>query len=228
MSQEDGIRPKGLPQSRFELELLRAVLDDVDRDIKLWLQAKPSTQEQVCLHSMQPRLGEIYRILTHQIEGHASLDEDKERIRIGHEVVSLFHRAKGVRGNAVGKNWDRLTERLQSTEAQAKSMQQDLESKAAGRPAKQDKAVTAAKSRFGRMWYDTDSDTLRRRQIVLKNPKMPSRNLCKVFDNWTPPIPLPRDWQGELGVATWSKAYENKTVRNRIQKIISTDRRAKQ
>jgi hypothetical protein len=75
-------------------------------------------------------------------------------------------------------------------------------------------------------WYETDPDTLRRRQIVLKNPKMPSKNLCAVFDGAIPPIPLPRDWRADLSVDTWSKAYENRTGRNRIQKIVSTDRRA--
>jgi len=112
MSQEDEIRIEGLPRGRLELEILRALLDDVERDTMLWLRAKPSTQEQVYLHAMQQRLGEIYAIVTHQIEGRGSADEDTERVRIGHELVSLLNQAKEVRGRVVGENWDRLTDRL--------------------------------------------------------------------------------------------------------------------
>lgn len=75
-------------------------------------------------------------------------------------------------------------------------------------------------------WFDSDPDTVRRRQIVLKNPKMPSESLCNVFDGATPPIPFPRDWRAELGVKTWREAYANRDSRNRVQKIISTDKRA--
>jgi hypothetical protein len=75
-------------------------------------------------------------------------------------------------------------------------------------------------------WYETDPDILRRRQVVLKNLRMSAKSLCKLFDNVNPPIPLPRDWPAELGVKTWSEAYANPKGRNRVQKIISTDKRA--
>jgi hypothetical protein len=86
-------------------------------------------------------------------------------------------------------------------------------------------AVELKESAVGGNWFESDTDVLRRRQIVLRNPRMPSKNLSKVFDGTAPPIPLPRDWQTELGLHTWSEAYGSPTGRNRIQKIISTDRR---
>jgi hypothetical protein len=76
-----------------------------------------------------------------------------------------------------------------------------------------------------RNWYDSSPDTLRRRQIVLKYPRMSAKSLCKLFDNSSPPITLPRDWVAELGVKTWSQAYTNPKGSNRIQKIISKDKR---
>jgi hypothetical protein len=78
-----------------------------------------------------------------------------------------------------------------------------------------------------RKWYDSNPDTLRRRQSVLKNPRMAAKSLCNLFDRLVPPIPLPRDWRAELGVKTWSEAYAHPTGRNRVQKIVSTDKREK-
>jgi hypothetical protein len=78
----------------------------------------------------------------------------------------------------------------------------------------------------GTEWFESSADVVRRRQIVLKNPRMPSKSLCKVFDGAIPPIPLPGGWQDKLNVRNWSEAYKNQTGRKRIQKIISTDRRA--
>jgi hypothetical protein len=92
--------------------------------------------------------------------------------------------------------------------------------------AEQGKAVAPEKSSVCRNWFNSDPDTVRRRQIVLKNPKMRSESLCRVFDKTLSPIPLPRDWSAELDVRTWSEAYKNETGRKRIQKIISTDRKA--
>jgi hypothetical protein len=86
--------------------------------------------------------------------------------------------------------------------------------------------LRAKKTTVGSQWFESNPDTVRRRQIVLKNPRMPSKSLCKVFDRATPPIPLLRDWQAELAVDTWSEAYENRVGRKRVQKIICTDRRA--
>jgi len=87
-------------------------------------------------------------------------------------------------------------------------------------------AVAPRKSGVDGKWFDSDPDILRRRQIVLKNPGMPAKSLCKLFDSVNTPIPLPRDWRAELRVDTWCGAYANRTGRKRIQKIISTDRRA--
>lgn len=87
-------------------------------------------------------------------------------------------------------------------------------------------AVPLKKTDGGRKWFETAPETLDRRQIVLRNPKMHSKSLCKLFDSTTPPIPLPHDWRAKLSVSTWSEAYSNPTGRKRIQKIICTDRRA--
>ena len=99
---------------------------------------------------------------------------------------------------------------------------QGVESKPAGRRTEQEK------SSVGGNWFDSEPNTVRRRQLVLRNPRMLSSSLCKVFDGAAPPIPLPRDWRAELSVSTWCEAYKNKTGRKRIQKIISTDRRTRQ
>jgi hypothetical protein len=74
-------------------------------------------------------------------------------------------------------------------------------------------------------WYDFSEETLRRRRIVLKNLRMSAASLCKVFDAHQ--IPLPSNWEGELGVTTWIKAYKTQRARARIQRIISTDRKQK-
>jgi hypothetical protein len=143
LSQKDEIRLQALPQSQLELEIFRALLDDAERDIMLWLRAKPSAQEQVCLHAMQPRLGEIYRIVTHQIEGRASPNEDKERVQIGQGVLSLLHKAKEVRGCVVGESWDRLVNYLapERDASRRKVERVPAEPKpAAGRDQKQDNA----------------------------------------------------------------------------------------
>jgi hypothetical protein len=88
-------------------------------------------------------------------------------------------------------------------------------------------SVKIAATATSREWYDSDPDTLRRRQAVLKNSRMAAKRLCNVFDHLLPPLPLLRDWSTELSVKTWSEAYANPTGRKRIQKIISTDKRAK-
>lgn len=71
-------------------------------------------------------------------------------------------------------------------------------------------------------WYESSQDIVRRRQIVLRNPELQARKLCRVFD--TERIPLPGKWENELGVTTWSKAYQNRRGRGRIDKIIHDDR----
>ena len=101
-----------------------------------------------------------------------------------------------------------------------------LESEAAleeGRSRQDTRSSSAPKT--SRNWYHSIPDTLRRRQIVLKNPEMSAKSLCKIFDSFVPPIPLPRDWLAGLGVKTWSEAYANPKGRNRVQKMISKDKR---
>jgi hypothetical protein len=71
-------------------------------------------------------------------------------------------------------------------------------------------------------WYESSQDIVRRRQIVLRNPELQARKLCRVFD--TERIPLPGKWENELGVTTWSRAYQNRRGRGRIDKIIHDDR----
>jgi hypothetical protein len=61
-----------------------------------------------------------------------------------------------------------------------------------------------------------------RRQIAIRNPNLSAARLCKVFDMHR--IPIPQKWEQELGVTTWVEAYKTAKGKNRIDKIISTDR----
>ena len=74
-------------------------------------------------------------------------------------------------------------------------------------------------------WYESALDVLTRRKIVLQNPSFSANQLCKVFDAHR--VPLPSDWEEELGVTTWVEAYKNKTARARIQTLIAKDKKAK-
>jgi hypothetical protein len=72
-------------------------------------------------------------------------------------------------------------------------------------------------------WYESSIDVLKRRQIVLKNPKVPAQALCKAFDSQR--IPLPPGWEDKYRVTTWVEAYKAEKARPAIQRIISTDKR---
>ena len=72
-------------------------------------------------------------------------------------------------------------------------------------------------------WFESSPDILKRRQLVLKNPRFSARQYCKVFDECR--IPLPSPWEEELGVSTWVEAYKTKKGRPRIQRIISEDKK---
>lgn len=66
-------------------------------------------------------------------------------------------------------------------------------------------------------WYKSNPDTIRRRQIVLKNPRMKHKSLCKLFD--AERIGVPNGWEKR----TWVEAYGDKKLRQRIHKTICTD-----
>lgn len=74
-------------------------------------------------------------------------------------------------------------------------------------------------------WYKSSPDILNRRQIILKNRGLSAQKLCKVFDGRR--VPLPSGWEEEFKVTEWFAAYRNPTLRARIQRIISTDRKQK-
>lgn len=71
-------------------------------------------------------------------------------------------------------------------------------------------------------WYESSPDVVKRRQIVLRNPKLPGASFVKLFDRER--IPLPSTWEKKLGVTSWVEAYKNRHTRGLIQKMISTDR----
>jgi len=75
-----------------------------------------------------------------------------------------------------------------------------------------------------RNWYESSPEIVRRRQIVLKNPKFSAKKLCKLFDSER--IPVPEGWEKKYGVTTWLSAYGNPKSKPLVQKIISTDKRA--
>jgi hypothetical protein len=68
-------------------------------------------------------------------------------------------------------------------------------------------------------WYNSNPEIIKRRQIVLKNSKMVHKSLCKLFDHER--IAVPPDWEKQK----WVEAYADKNLRQRIHKIISTDKR---
>ncbi len=74
-------------------------------------------------------------------------------------------------------------------------------------------------------WYDSTQDLVKRRQIVLKTPKLTAKKFCPVFD--ANRIPLPEGWEEEFGIRTWVEAYNKPKARNRIMRIISTDKAPK-
>lgn len=86
--------------------------------------------------------------------------------------------------------------------------------------------VSQHRTETGSRWYESTLEVLRRRQIVLRNPEMADKSLCKVFDTLLdpPPIPLPERWEKDYSVTTWVQAYSVPKLRQRIHKIISTDR----
>lgn len=68
-----------------------------------------------------------------------------------------------------------------------------------------------------------DADVAKRTTIIRQNSKKTAQILCRLFD--LRKVPLPRDWQGEFGVKTWSDAYKNKVLRRRIDTLISKTKR---
>jgi hypothetical protein len=92
--------------------VLRAQLEDAERDTRLWLQADPSAEERVCVLAMQVCLADLDRILTHRIEGRASPDEEGRWTQGVRELLSLLGRAREARGHIVGRCLDRLADHL--------------------------------------------------------------------------------------------------------------------
>jgi hypothetical protein len=115
MSQEEEIRLQGLPQGRLELESIRALIQDATKDTILWLGGKASEEERVHVRAIQGRLADLDGIITRRMQRRSSAKDEGDWPGTLREVVSLLHKAKEVRGCAVGKSWARLTEIAESS-----------------------------------------------------------------------------------------------------------------
>ena len=164
------------------------------------------------------------RVLTGtRSELNAEEEEAENQMEARHRLIQSLKLELSYRGENASSS-DVLTRSERVPEEKRSNPGRPAESTEPKSPSASEGIVATATSR---PWYESHPDTLRRRQSVLKNPRMPAKSLCNLFDRLVPPIPLPRDWRAELGVKTWSEAYANPTGRNRVQKIISTDKREK-
>jgi hypothetical protein len=96
-------------------EVLRAQLEDAQRDAQFWLTTDCSNEERLYLRAMAERLGALVQIVDHRIYGITSKYDEghwKENVRA---FLEHFNKAREVRGYVVGKNLDRLAAVLGGT-----------------------------------------------------------------------------------------------------------------
>jgi hypothetical protein len=67
-----------------------------------------------------------------------------------------------------------------------------------------------------------DPEVAKRRSLARANRSVPAEEMCEIFDREH--VPLPLRWQG-AGFSSWVKAYENSNYRDRIDVLISKDKR---
>ena len=67
-----------------------------------------------------------------------------------------------------------------------------------------------------------DEEVAKRRAIVASNTGMTARELCEMFDRKQ--VTLPTQWK-DAGIESWTRAYQLKKYRGRVQTMISKDRR---
>lgn len=69
-----------------------------------------------------------------------------------------------------------------------------------------------------------NDDVLKRRGIIAKHPQLNSLDLCRKFD--VENLGVPERWKEEFrDVPSWATAYKNAVCRNRINKMISQNKR---
>ena len=66
-----------------------------------------------------------------------------------------------------------------------------------------------------------DEEVAKRRAIVRSDPNLSARELCELFDHRQ--VPVPRRWKS-AGIEWWTKAYQQRRFRGRVQALISKDR----
>jgi hypothetical protein len=115
MSHADEIRLQGLPQGRLDLEIIRALIQDVTKDTILWLSIKASEQERVYVNAIQGWLADLDGIITRRIQRRSSPKDEEDWHRTLREVLSRLEKAKEVRGCVVGSSWTRLIEIAESS-----------------------------------------------------------------------------------------------------------------
>ena len=64
---------------------------------------------------------------------------------------------------------------------------------------------------------------MKRRAIVRQHPGFKTKHLCGQFDYETVQIPEP--WIEDFGVKSWAESYSHPKLRQRIDSMISKDRK---
>jgi hypothetical protein len=100
-----------LPEGRLELESLRALLDDGEKDTRLWLQVGPSAEERVYIYGMQMQISALYEIVTRRLENRSALDDNGKWVQSVRELLFLHCKGVETHGTAFSK-LARLTNRL--------------------------------------------------------------------------------------------------------------------
>lgn len=69
-----------------------------------------------------------------------------------------------------------------------------------------------------------DPEVAKRRSIVKGNRTKSAEDLCKVFD--LEGVPLPRNWEDDFSVKSWTDARRDPKLRHMIQSLICRDKKA--
>jgi hypothetical protein len=156
------------------------------------------------------------KILAELVEqGSQTKDRGKRPSEVGHESPRLSPLPANATLRLPPEEEAKVLQ-VEILKLQAEKLRKELDQRVGGTTSTQ--SAPQAKS----PWYTASPEVLQRRQIVLRNSKMSSESLCKVFDSER--ISLPTGWEEKHSVTTWTQAFETADLKQNIHKIISTDR----
>jgi hypothetical protein len=92
--------------------VLRALLEDAQRDVRLWLRVAKSNEERVYVRGIAQRLAALEQTVDHCIYGLARDNGSSHWNETVRALLELLQKAKGVRGCIVGKHLIRLASQL--------------------------------------------------------------------------------------------------------------------